>query len=294
MATSQIVPFATGAGANVQDLASFIAALSTSQGYTAGVASSQALNRTWRQSSFVAAAGAAWLASLGLDVLDDGNVSALAAKFRQTMGNAANLTGAATSATLLPSSVGQVTVFNGNNVTITMPLAASVPPGSTFPFLSANASGCRVALQGLDVLVSGSSVGSSPLPFGIGDTAVLVSGAAGWYLIGGSLALASSSVFGSSLSADGFQKLPGGTILQRGSGSTSAGAASVAFPTAFPNACRQVIICEAAATGWSSTVFSAVGSYGKTTTGFSARSITYSGGTTSAVAVAFDWLAIGN
>lgn len=77
MATNQIVPFATGSGANVQDLASFTAASSTSLGYSSGVASSAALNRTWRQSSFMAAGLAGLLTANGFDVPDDGNLTAL-------------------------------------------------------------------------------------------------------------------------------------------------------------------------------------------------------------------------
>lgn len=80
MPTSQIVPFAIAPGANVQDLATYSAAAATASGFAAGVANSAALNRAWRQSSFVAAAIAGWLVTTGADVLDDGNLAALVAK----------------------------------------------------------------------------------------------------------------------------------------------------------------------------------------------------------------------
>lgn len=46
--------------------------------------------------------------------------------------------------------------------------------------------------------------------------------------------------FGQSLAANGWQRLPSGLILQWGSATTSAGNLTVAFPTAFPNACYGV------------------------------------------------------
>jgi hypothetical protein len=46
-----------------------------------------------------------------------------------------------------------------------------------------------------------------------------------------------------SLVANGYQKLPGGTIIQWGSvNSSSGGAATLTFPIAFPTACRSVIM----------------------------------------------------
>jgi len=80
MATSQIVPFATAPGANVQALADFLAAASTSAGFSSGVANSGALNRAWRQSSFMAAGLAGLLVSNGVDVVDDGNLASLVSK----------------------------------------------------------------------------------------------------------------------------------------------------------------------------------------------------------------------
>lgn len=48
------------------------------------------------------------------------------------------------------------------------------------------------------------------------------------------------SAFANSLGANGYQKLPGGLILQWGSIGTIAGRVAVTFPIAFPMACRGI------------------------------------------------------
>jgi hypothetical protein len=55
----------------------------------------------------------------------------------------------------------------------------------------------------------------------------------------GAITLSSLSAFAKSLGSNGYQKLPGGLIIQWGSNSSSS--ASVTFPIAFPTACLQVI-----------------------------------------------------
>lgn len=237
MATNQIAPFATGVGANVQDLATYLAAASTAGGYSAGIAQSQALNRTWRQSSFVAAACATWLANLGIDVLDNGDVTSLAAKFRQTMGNASGLSVLSASGVIPPSTAGQVVIFNANNATATLPLISAVAPGATLKFMAANVSGCLISLQGADSFVTGVGASSGSLPLGRGDTATFVAGPGGWYLIGGTLSEKYSASFAASISTNGYQTFPSGVILQKGQILCPAANTfyTFSFPIAFPN-----------------------------------------------------------
>ncbi|WP_415872571.1 gp53-like domain-containing protein, partial [Burkholderia ubonensis] len=70
-----------------------------------------------------------------------------------------------------------------------------------------------------------------------GDTARFVSDGTHWVLVGGSAALRLSlGDFGSSLAANGYQKLPNSFIVQWGAVVTSnSGVGNVAFPIAFPN-----------------------------------------------------------
>lgn len=87
--TNQILPFATGGGANVLTPAAYAALTPLlAQGFAAGIAPSQQLNTVWRQSSFVAAAVAQLIAdSTGLNVADDGVI----ANFENQLATAINL-----------------------------------------------------------------------------------------------------------------------------------------------------------------------------------------------------------
>lgn len=78
--TNQIRSFASGAGANVISQASYDALTTLlANGFVAGVAGSSTLNKVWRQSSFMAAGLAAFVANQGPNVNDDGDVANLAA-----------------------------------------------------------------------------------------------------------------------------------------------------------------------------------------------------------------------
>lgn len=78
MATTEILPFATGGSANVESQAAYAADSTTTNGFAAGIAISQKLNKVWRQSSFMASGFANWMVSQSVSVPDDGNLSALA------------------------------------------------------------------------------------------------------------------------------------------------------------------------------------------------------------------------
>ena len=81
MATTDILPFATGGGANVESQALFAADPTTGTGFLSGTASSLKLNKVWRQSSFMAAVIANWEISMGYNVPDDGNLANAVANF---------------------------------------------------------------------------------------------------------------------------------------------------------------------------------------------------------------------
>lgn len=85
MASTNIVPFALGVGSNVLDPATYGALTSTSQGYIAGIAQSQQLNTTWRQSAFMAAALANFLVSQGITQNDDGNLPGAVINIQQAI-----------------------------------------------------------------------------------------------------------------------------------------------------------------------------------------------------------------
>lgn len=88
-----------------------------------------------------------------------------------------------------------------------------------------------------------------------------------------------------SLATSGYQKLPGGLIVQWGNGNSSAGSLSVTYPTAFPTAVFQTV-ANCAGTANVVAVIST-----QTTSGVTM--FTHVGNTGSAAAVTVRWIAVG-
>lgn len=78
MATNDFLPFATAGGANVVTQSAYAALAALGTGYQSGVASSAQLNKTWRQSSIMAAVLAQFISDqTGANSVDDGTTSTL-------------------------------------------------------------------------------------------------------------------------------------------------------------------------------------------------------------------------
>lgn len=100
MAINQIFPFGTAAGANVLAPADYQALASRNAGFSAGTAKSKELNTVWRQASFVAAMLGQYIADKsGQDVLDNGDLAALQAKFVAALAASPAFTGTPTAPT---------------------------------------------------------------------------------------------------------------------------------------------------------------------------------------------------
>jgi hypothetical protein len=90
MATNDFQPFAIGAGENVIAQAAYLAAAWRETGFLAGLAQSDQLNKVWRQSAFVGASLAQFIAdTLGADVLDNGDQAAFIVQLSQALAIAA-------------------------------------------------------------------------------------------------------------------------------------------------------------------------------------------------------------
>lgn len=100
MAINQILPFGTVPGANVLTPADYQALAARLGGFSAGTAKSKELNTVWRQASFVTAMIAQYIADKsGQDVLDNGDLAALQAKFVAALAASPAFTGAPTAPT---------------------------------------------------------------------------------------------------------------------------------------------------------------------------------------------------
>ena len=95
-----------------------------------------------------------------------------------------------------------------------------------------------------------------------------------------------------SLTTTGYQKLPGGLIIQWGQGSYANGS-TVSFPTAFPNACFTVVACPDGLSAGNDVEVVAIASLSKT--GFVAYGVrqAISGGAWSGFTGAHYWIAVG-
>jgi hypothetical protein len=93
MATSQILAFGIGLGANVLDYTDYNAATWRQPGFSAGIARSQHVNTVMRQASFVAAALAKATSDLTVsDVLDDGDLAGLVTKIKAAITSGSGVT----------------------------------------------------------------------------------------------------------------------------------------------------------------------------------------------------------
>jgi len=78
MPINQFLPFATDVDANVMSQADYAALAARQDGFQLGVASSQQLNKVWRQSSIISTAIAQFICdNQAADVLDNGEIPAL-------------------------------------------------------------------------------------------------------------------------------------------------------------------------------------------------------------------------
>jgi hypothetical protein len=86
MPTNEFLPFATGGGANVQSQADYAADPDRTAGFQTGVAPSAPFNKAWRQACFMAAVAANMIfTTLGVDVLDDGDLAGKTTLFINTI-----------------------------------------------------------------------------------------------------------------------------------------------------------------------------------------------------------------
>lgn len=115
MATNDFLPFATGGSANVLSQSAYAALSAIANGYSSGVAQSAALNKTWRQSSIMAAVLAQFISDrTGANSTDDGTTATLLANLKASMpmahGQCRLSVSSATTLLLSP--------YNGNSVIV--------------------------------------------------------------------------------------------------------------------------------------------------------------------------------
>ena len=143
--------------------------------------------------------------------------------------------------TLPAAVVGGTAIINSASATTqTLPAANTVSAGGRIELMNIGAGLATISRAGTDTInPNGTTVTSMVL--GKGDTLTLESnGGNGWYAVGGSAQLGFSGAFGAAITGSGYQKLPGGLIIQWGRGQSG----TYTFPIAFPNAVLRIITAE--------------------------------------------------
>jgi hypothetical protein len=251
---NDFLPFAIGSSANVISQSAYVADTADLQeGFQSGIANSAKMNKVWRQSSIMASMLAQFIVnSTGQPAIDDGTTATLLANFTNAIvsmqGGFAGVVNVSSNTTIDSTYLGKI-ISLGLNTVATLPAASTIALGSAFTFYSLN--GATIQASGTDTITAG-SISNTSVPSPAGQFVRLVRVASGKWSIDGlleasynPLAVAPATQsnqavnlgqFASSQSANGYTKLPNGTIIQwGGTGASVSGVLTVPFPIAFPN-----------------------------------------------------------
>lgn len=180
----------------------------------------------------------------------DNDISSATTEFVQrALGNFAAGNSFAQDETLSVAKVGEHLLPNLTTVTrVYLPSASAAgftlgSQGEAYHIQNTASQPIAVTPQATDsIFISGSSPGvgvAIDLPVGSEVTLVRISGPA-WAAFGTG-ALRGSADFAKTLASAGYQKLPGGLIIQWGAASSATTSTAVLFPIAFPNSWLRVI-----------------------------------------------------
>ena len=189
---------------------------------------------------------------------DNDTSLATTAFVQRALGNLQGSSSYATTQAILPSQVGKLITFGAGGLTLTLPSTSAVPSGSVLQIYG-NSFGGVIARASGDILFDGTLGDVASFTIGAYDKVTLVAiGSAGWYVQGGEESLKTSSAMSALLSANGYQKLPSGLIIQWGAvvNTVVAGSSNtLTFPIAFPTQVYLVVITPnvSSAAGYSST-----------------------------------------
>lgn len=197
---------------------------------------------------------------------------------------AVNLTG---TNTLIASNAGEFIDWDGNG-TLTLPDAGAVPPGTVIAVKKySGADSGTFGTQNSNVIVFPDStpVSSWAIGFNTGFVVFIALDSTQWGAACGDLVLQYSVYFAKSFTANGYQILPSGLMVQWGSVTTnSSGAGTFTFPVAFPNAFMGAV-CNSVGNGL---VFSGISS-GATTSACGVTTTQYTGAGTPAPVYVIAW-----
>jgi len=168
----------------------------------------------------------------------DNDTSLATTAFLKRMGlESSGITVVAVNTVLTVAHAGGLVVGNSATpITITLPACNTFAAGSKIEFMNIGTGAMTVARAGADQIAV-NNAGVTSVSLGNGDSLFTEANGLGtWHCTGGSAQLGFSGAFGSSIAANGWQKLPSGLIVQWGQFDASASVSgTTTFPIAFPN-----------------------------------------------------------
>lgn len=178
---------------------------------------------------------------------DNSTKLATTAHVQRELGSFSGYSGHTASATLTVSDIGKFTNVGTSlpSQAIILPLSSAAVLGKCIYIESSSSVPFTVQRQGSDTLSSNGQTITS-ITVQPGDQLIAVNAGSGQWLLCGTATLQFSYSFLSNLASNGYQKLPGGLIIQWGRGSTGADSNTyvidTTFPIAFPNACLSLSV----------------------------------------------------
>ncbi|HBK4844332.1 MULTISPECIES: gp53-like domain-containing protein [Enterobacter cloacae complex] len=220
MATNNFKAFALDPNANVMSQADWEALPARLSGFISGPAKSAQVNKAIRQASFIAAALAQYTANKsGLDVLDDGDLNGFIAKMSAAFGKD----------------------FQALDATLTA-LAALNTGANKLPYFTGADTAAQTDLTQVGRDVIGQTTVDNLLAYlGLKTAAKRDVGTA-------ANQIPDMSAFVTAGTTNGYQKLPGGLIVQWGRALIPAGGVFVGYPIPFPSLTYVVLLGAVGAT----------------------------------------------
>lgn len=318
MPTNDFLSWASGGSANIMGQSDYAGSSTRTNGVQAGTASSALANKTWRQGANVAAMLGEFIRLHGYDALDNGDVAALETNYEAALTaftNALIAAGSTPFATLAEVIAGTVTgkaadpakiaaAINGgvhtyaagggsaNAITASLaPAPSAYTTGMTFRVkLSTTNTSTSVTLNlnGLGAKTIKRIDGTNPAIGYLGNNQIHT------FIYDGTNLVDMTPVFGvASVSGAGYYRFPDGLTIQWGTGTTTSGTGSVAFPIAFSSTPYSIQAIDNGASSWSTSNASFFGISAQAAAGFTGQSVTWNGSSMTRATTAFSYFAIG-